>query len=65
MCFEDRGWPPHTGGSSTSYPRPCSFGRANLVETHVVFLAVALVAASLTAKRHHKPGLIRSPIQLI
>src|SRR6056297_1937783 len=35
------------------------------VETHVVLSAVALVAASLTAKRHDKPGLIRSPSRLI
>jgi hypothetical protein len=35
------------------------------VETHVVLSAVALVAASLTAKRQDKPGLIRSPSRLI
>jgi hypothetical protein len=35
------------------------------VETHVVLSAVALVAASLTAQRHSKPGLIRSPSRLI
>ncbi|WP_246988345.1 transposase [Halorientalis marina] len=35
------------------------------VETHVVLSAVALVAASLTAKRYDKPGLIRSPSRLI
>jgi len=35
------------------------------VETHVVLSAVALVAASLTAKRQKKPGLIRSPSRLI
>jgi len=35
------------------------------VETHVVLSAVALVAASLTAKRQNKPGLIRSPSRLI
>jgi len=35
------------------------------VETHVVLSAVALVAASLTAKRQGKPGLIRSPSRLI
>lgn len=29
-------------------------------ETHMVLSAVALVAASLTAKRQDKPGLIRS-----
>ena len=35
------------------------------VETHAVLSAVALVAASLTAKRTGKPGLIRSPSRLI
>jgi len=35
------------------------------VETHVVLSAVALVTASLTAKRQNKPGLIRSPSRLI
>jgi len=35
------------------------------VETHVVLSAVALVAASLTAKRQGKTGLIRSPSRLI
>ena len=35
------------------------------VETHVVLSAVTLVAASLTAKRQNKPGLIRSPSRLI
>jgi hypothetical protein len=35
------------------------------VETHVVLSAVALVAASLTAVRQNKPGLIRSPSRLI
>jgi len=35
------------------------------VETHVVLSAVALVAASLTAKRQSKTGLIRSPSRLI
>ena len=35
------------------------------VETHVVLSAVTLVAASLTAKRQGKPGLIRSPGRII
>jgi hypothetical protein len=35
------------------------------IETHVVLSAVTLVAASLTAKRQNKPGLIRSPSRLI
>ena len=35
------------------------------VETHAVLSAVALVAASLTAVREGKPGLIRSPSRLI
>ena len=39
--------------------------KENNVETHVVLSAVALVAASLTAKRQDKPGLIRSPNRLI
>ena len=39
--------------------------KENNVETHVVLSAVALVAASLTAKRQNKPGLIRSPSRLI
>ncbi|WP_229770580.1 transposase [Halorhabdus sp. CBA1104] len=39
--------------------------KENNVETHVVLSAVALVAASLTAHRHDKPGLIRSPGRLI
>jgi transposase len=39
--------------------------KENNVETHVVLSAVALVAASLTAKRQEKPGLIRSPSRLI
>ncbi len=39
--------------------------KENNVETHVVLSAVALVAASLTAHRHDKPGLIRSPSRLI
>ena len=39
--------------------------KENNVETHVVLSAVALVAASLTAKRQGKPGLIRSPSRLI
>jgi hypothetical protein len=39
--------------------------KENNVETHVVLSAVALVAASLTAKRTGKPGLIRSPGRLI
>ncbi|WP_302080554.1 transposase [Salinibaculum rarum] len=39
--------------------------KENNVETHVVLSAVALVAASLTAQRHDKPGLIRSPSRLI
>jgi transposase len=39
--------------------------KKNNVETHVVLSAVALVAASLTAKRHRKPELIRSPSRLI
>ncbi|WP_123619529.1 transposase [Halorubrum sp. CSM-61] len=39
--------------------------KENNVETHVVLSAVALVAASLTAKRQDKPGLIRSPSRLI
>jgi len=39
--------------------------KENNVETHVVLSAVALVAASLTAKRQNKPGLIRSPSRVI
>jgi hypothetical protein len=39
--------------------------KENNVETHVVLSAVALVAASLTAKRTGKAGLIRSPGRLI
>ena len=39
--------------------------KENNVETHVVLSAVALVAASLTAHRQNKPGLIRSPSRLI
>jgi transposase len=39
--------------------------KENNVETHVVLSAVALVAASLTAVRQDKPGLIRSPSRLI
>jgi len=39
--------------------------KEDTVETDVVLSAVALVAASLTAKRHDKPGLIRSPSRLI
>jgi hypothetical protein len=39
--------------------------KENNVETHVVLSAVALVAASLTAQRQNKPGLIRSPSRLI
>jgi transposase len=39
--------------------------KENNVETHVVLSAVALVAASLTAHRQDKPGLIRSPSRLI
>jgi len=39
--------------------------KKNNVETHVVLSAVALVAASLTATRQDKPGLIRSPSRLI
>ena len=39
--------------------------KKNNVETHAVLSAVALVAASLTAKRQGKPGLIRSPSRLI
>ena len=39
--------------------------KKNNVETHVVLSAVALVAASLTAQRQNKPGLIRSPSRLI
>ncbi|WP_114579566.1 transposase [Saliphagus sp. LR7] len=39
--------------------------KENNVETHVVLSAVALVAASLTAHRQSKPGLIRSPSRLI
>ena len=39
--------------------------KENNVETHVVLSAVALVAASLTAVRQGKPGLIRSPSRLI
>ena len=39
--------------------------KENNVETHIVLSAVALVAASLTAKRQNKPGLIRSPSRLI
>ena len=39
--------------------------KENNVETHAVLSAVALVAASLTAKRQEKPGLIRSPSRLI
>jgi hypothetical protein len=39
--------------------------KENNVETHVVLSAVALVAASLTAQRQGKPGLIRSPSRLI
>jgi hypothetical protein len=39
--------------------------KENNVETHAVLSAVALVAASLTAKRQGKPGLIRSPSRLI
>ena len=39
--------------------------KENNVETHVVLSAVALVVASLTAKRQDEPGLIRSPSRLI
>src|SRR6056297_2794257 len=39
--------------------------KENNVETHAVLSAVALVAASLTAVRENKPGLIRSPSRLI
>jgi hypothetical protein len=39
--------------------------KENNVETHVVLSAVALVAASLTAKRQEKPELTRSPSRLI
>jgi hypothetical protein len=39
--------------------------KENNVETHVILSAVALVAASLTAQRQGKPGLIRSPSRLI
>jgi len=39
--------------------------KANNVETHVVLSAVALVAASVTAKRKGKSGLVRSPSRLI
>jgi IS5 family transposase len=39
--------------------------KENNVETHIVLSAVALVAASLTAQRQNKPGLIRSPSRLI
>jgi hypothetical protein len=39
--------------------------KENDVETHVVLSAVAPVAASLTAKRQDKLGLIRSPSRLI
>ena len=39
--------------------------KENNVETHVVLSAVSLVAASLTAKRHGKSELIRSPSRLI
>ncbi len=39
--------------------------KANSVETHVVLSAVALVAASVTAKRQGKGGLIRPPSRLV
>jgi len=39
--------------------------KENNVETHAVLSAVALVAASLTAQRQNKPGLIRSPSRVI
>jgi len=39
--------------------------KKNSVETHAVLSGVALVAASLTAVREGKPGLIRSPSRLI
>ncbi|WP_256419619.1 transposase [Halorubrum laminariae] len=50
--------------SFTGLDRVCARKEGN-VETHVVLSAVALVAASLTAHRQNKPGLIRSPSRLI
>jgi len=50
--------------SFTGLDRVCTL-KENNVETHVVLSVMELVAATLTAKRLYKPGLIRSPSRLI